>query len=478
MKKQLRNIVISACVIVVLGAALLVVSLLVKPKKAASSSSELGESSSANITVFKTDSSKLASVQVTNKNGTYTIRRRQDGKYTVDGVTAPLSQDFLQSAVGAVTDVTATGIVEKNAANLSEYGLASPAAEVTVNGAQSATIEIGNATPAGDGCYIALKGGSTVYTGDSTLTSQFENEASGYVDTALLAVASADQNKISKVVFGGSARPQPVVLSQPASSSSSSSSSSDSSSSGSSAVFTMQSPRTYELNSDNLTTFENDLAGLSASSVLTLDVSNATLAKYGLAKPKYTLSVTYQGKTTTLDFGTPYASSGTTYLPVLVEGRAVIYSLDESSATFYNWQLIDLTSNLPFIMDINKVKSLALTRGSQSYTFALSGDSDNLKVTCNGKTVSTDNFRQLYQAFLSVSVEGTASKPANVSPYATFTLTLKTGGATRMVFLPTGARQSFWEINGQGDFYTLDSTIDTVMQAAQDLVAGKTVNIN
>lgn len=477
MKKQLRNIVISACVIVVLGVALLVVNLLVKPKKATSSSSQLGQSSSANIAVFKTDAAKLGSVQVTNKKGTYTIRRLQNGKYTVDGVNAPLSQDFLQSAVNAATAVTATQLVEKNAANLSEYGLSSPAAEVTVNGAQSATIEIGNSTPAGDGCYIALKGGNTVYVGDSTLTSQFENEASGYVDTALISIASADQNNISKLVFGGSARPQPVVLSQPVSSSSSSSSSA-SSSSGSTAAFTMQSPRTYQLNSDNVTTLENDLAGLSASSVLTLDVSNASLAKYGLEKPKYTMSVTYKGKTTTLDFGTPYAASGSTYLPVLLEGRAVVYSLEESSATFYNWQLIDLTSSIPFIMDINKVESLTVTRGSQSYTFALSGGSDNLKVTCNGKTMNTDNFRQLYQAFLSVSVEGTASKPANVSPYATFTLTLKTGGATKMVFLPTGTRQSFWEINGQGDFYTLDSTIDTVMQAAQDLVAGKTVNIN
>lgn len=471
MRKQLRNIIISLCVVAALVIGIVSVNLFVKPKASADSSS-IGSSSTASIQVFKTDSSKITSIHVKNSKGEYTIRGTS-GKYTVDGVNVALNQSNLSSAVSAAASVEATKIIEKNASNLSQYGLQNPAATVDVtSGGTVKTIDIGNNTPLADGCYVSLKGSSEVFKAETTLATTFEGSAIDFVDTT---ISSIDQTKLSgvtSIVLGGASRADKIVISAQKQASASSASSS------SAPNFVMTSPASYEIDSQKMTTLTGGIESLSATNAVSLDVSAASLEKYGLDKPQYSLTYTYNGKNTTIDFGTAYADGDTNYVPVMVEGKPVIYRIDSSKASFYNWQLSDICSANLYSDDISTVKSITVTSGSENYAISLSGTGDNMTATCGGKALTAQNLKNFYQVLTSMSFEGQLSSPAGGSAYVNVKIVYNDASKAplNMNFNTIGSRQCTWSFNGRSDFYVLKDNVDKLLQVTRDFAAGKTVS--
>lgn len=468
MRKQLRNIIISVCVVAVLVVGIVAVNFMVKPSASTSSSSA---SSTTSISVLKTDSSKITVLHVKNSKGEYTIRH-SGGKYTIDGIkTDYLTQSNVQSTVASASNVTATKLIERNSSNLNQYGLDRPTITVDVTGVGGTTntLEIGKENPTKDGYYITVKGSNNVYKADTSINSTFGGTKLDYVSTTISAIDSSKLAKLTAMTFSGTARKTPIVLNVEKTSSSASSSSST-------PTYKMSSPHSYEVNSDNMSTLTSALESLSASSVLSLDCSAANMKKYGLDNPEYKFSFTYLGKTTVLDFGKSYKSGSTTYVPTVVEGRSIIYNIDPSTVTFYNWQLKDIASTMLYSENIDNVKSIIVTSGSESYTINLSGTGDKITGTCGSKKLSLSNIRNCYENLLSITYEGEATKPAGGSDYASITYTFHGKKApVKMDFIKMGSRQSFWSINGQGDFYVLNSKIDTALNATRNLAAGKTV---
>lgn len=474
MRKQLRNIIISLCVVAVLVIGIVSVNIFVKPKST-DASSFLSTSSTASIQVFKTDFSKITSVHVKNAKGEYTIRQ-SNGKYTVDGINVTLNKTNLASAVSAVSSVKAIKVIDKNAKDLNLYGLQNPEAVIDVtSGGVTKTINIGKTTPLADGCYMSLKGSNEVYKAATAFSTTFTGAALDFVDTTILNIDESKMSDLTSIVFGGTARPNKIVLEAEKTKLSSSSSSSNSSSIP---LYQMTSPAGYALNTQNMNTLTSSFQSLSASNAISLDVSSANLKKYGLDKPQYSLSYTYSGKNTTIDFGTPYEDGSTTYLPVMVEGSSVIYRIDSSKAAFYNWQLKDICSSNLFAEEISAVKSVTVTSGSESYTINFSGTNNNITATCGSKKLTSDNANNFYQTLTNMSSEGQLTTPASGSAYVNIKVTFNDASKAplSMDFITMGSRQCAWAINGKSDFYVLKDKVDNLLQVTRNFAAGKAVS--
>lgn len=474
MRKQLRNIIISLCVVVLLVAGIISVNIFSKSGGTSSSSSQT--SSTQTITVYKTDSKKITTLHIKN-NAEEVMLHQSNGKYTVDGLADKLvNQDTASSTFTAAADVTAEKLIEKNSSNLSQYGLDNPKLTVdVVSGNTTVTLEIGNATPTDDGNYLCMKGSKDVYKILTATTNSFKLKKTDLVNLSICGFESSNAAKLTEITLGGTERSQPIVLDvDPTSTSSTSSTSSGSSS----VTYLMKSPRTYQLNNDNVSKISSALQSLSASGVLSLDMSDATLSKYGLKNPKYNLSAVYNGNKMVLDFGEPFDDDGTTMLPVVLEGTPVIYKVSESTLSFYNWQLSDITNTMLYSEYIDNVASITVTTGSENYTINFSGKGDQLTGTYGSKKLNTDNLRKFYQNLLGISFEGAASKPANTSVYAKVVITYHNSSRkpTTMEFITIDTRRYFWTIDGQGDFYVLKSSVDKMLDATRKLIAGKTVS--
>lgn len=476
MKKQLRNIVISLCVVVLLVAGVLVWTNVISPKIGSSSSSSSAvTSSSVSFPVYKTDSAKIISLHVKNSKGEYTINQK-DGKFTLDGIAASiLSQDSLSSAVTTAADIESTLLITKNAANLAPYGLKAPKAilDITTSDGKTATIYVGKDTPVNDGTYISKKGSSAVYKVSNSIDTTYMGTKMDYVNTTIYSVDSSSLAKLTRLEFGGSSRTKPIILTEDMAATAA-----GASSSGSTPVYVMKSPYPYPLNDTAPSTLTSAVETITADSVISLDMSEKNLRKYGLINPKYTFSATYNNKTTTFDIGSPFDQDGTTYLPVVVEGTPGIYKVDSSNMSFYNYQLTDLVSTQLFLPNINTVKSISVSSSRGSYLLNIGGTSSKIVGTVNGRIVKDANVRGFYAYAISVLTEGEAVKPAKGAVYATIVFNYKDAKKTPMTikYITIDNRRCFISMNGHGDFYALRTSVDTVLQQIQNLANGKTVS--
>ncbi|HEX3027105.1 MAG TPA: DUF4340 domain-containing protein [Clostridia bacterium] len=241
--------------------------------------------------------------------------------------------------------------------------------------------------------------------------------------------------------------------------------------------YSMVSPGNYDTDPDQISTLVNQLASVTASEAVSLDMSDANLSKYGLKNPANTFSCTFNGKVYTLLFGNTETDSGTENIYVMLQGRNIIYKIATSSLSFYNWNASNLVSRLLFLDNIDTVKTLTVTIDSKSYQFNLSGTDDKLKVIYNSKTLNTSYFRNYYEDVLSNQVEDMATKPANGKVVCTVKVDYRSSSkaSTTMQFTQIDDRRLFWQINGKGNFYILRTTVDKLISDTKLIAANKAV---
>lgn len=473
MKKQLRNLVVSFCVVALLVVGIIVWVYVVSPKLGSNTgSSSSATSSTASIVVYKQNSANITKLNVQNAKGEFTIRK-QGSSYSLDGVpTSLLSQDIVSTDVTTAADIEATSVIEKNAKDLSKYGLSKPKTVLTItSNGKTETINIGNNTITSSGTYVCEKGSNKVYLANSGMGTSFESTKTDFVDTSIYALDSSSLNKLTRVEFGGPGRKEPIILNETADSI-------NAATSGSTPEYTMTAPYGYPVNTDTISTLTSNLSSLSADSALSLDLSSASLKKYGLVNPKYTVTLTYDNKTTTLLFGTGFSDAGSSYLPVVVKGRPVIYKVDASNVPFYDYQLSNLTSVLLYLPNIADIKTLQITSGGKSHTLSLSGSSTNISGSVDGKKVKEQNIKNFYEYAIGVTSEGLYTQTVTGKPYATFAYTYRDAKKKPVTvnFNEIDSRRCTFTINGRTDFYVLRSTVDKAISKMETLVAGKTVS--
>jgi hypothetical protein len=142
---------------------------------------------------------QVAKVQIRKSGGEDLVLDRKSGKWEI---TAPqpltADQDAVGSLVSTVSALSSDRVVEEKAPDVSQYGLAKPALDVTVTkkDGKSQQVLVGDETPTSSGYFAKLAGDPRVFTIPSYSKTSLDKSAQDLRDKRLL---TFDQNKLTRV---------------------------------------------------------------------------------------------------------------------------------------------------------------------------------------------------------------------------------------------------------------------------------------
>ncbi len=214
-------------------------------------------------------------------------------------------------------------------------------------------------------------------------------------------------------------------------------------------------------------------------------VSKSVLAEYGLDAPDMSASFEFDGWRSTVyikrssEDGAWYAYSIISSLTTDDEYCTdIIAKITDETAEWMSWDVVDYLDHNLLSMYIDEIDTLTFTFGGKEYKFVLSKDKDGKLsgVTLDGKTVDTQSFRYTYVSLISITIKG-EYQDGDGEPNEV--LRVKVEGASKspeMVFYRVTTSKAYYTIDGQGKYYVLLDTVNTVKYKVQQLYEGKEVS--
>jgi hypothetical protein len=217
--------------------------------------------------------------------------------------------------------------------------------------------------------------------------------------------------------------------------------------------------------------------GLTAADCLVMKASSAQIAKYGLDDPACVARYVVKDKEYIIKIGNQVNKDEDTYA-VMVEGNPSIMEVQSPYIDFKDYDEADFASDTLYSCEITKIKSFRVQMSDGTdQLFKLSHGTDStgeatLKVTNrNGKVMDTEDFRDMYVDFLSLTSfeKVTDGKDANV-PYITITINYNEYDQTDVIRLsPYTDRRYFMSLNGMGSTVVLSSAVEDLTASFETL---------
>ncbi len=386
--KTLRNVVI---LLVVLGL-LVGAYVFVKNKKAAEdeANNKTTESTeSKTIIDISGDTAEQVIVQSKNfkvivdkKDGIWTLTEPNDIKVDKNSVSYLVSNACL---------VDYELLIEENASDLAQYGLATPNITVTVKetGGKETVLEIGNQTITADGYYAKLKGSSKVYKISNYLASKFETAEISLRDKNLfLGEVAGDITALSLERSG-----QLVFSSK--------------------RIGEAQWELTKPL--EISASYVDDIAEVMPSMQIAnfIEKSASDLEKYGLKNPSYAVGYeTKNGDKVKIYIG-KRTNDAAEYFAKL-ESSQEIFTISKSSLDFLDKPLLEVVDRFAFITNITGVNKLVAEFDGKKFDCDIKTDESDQskdKFTVNGKDASMKNkdgvqpFRKFYESSIGITFD-------------------------------------------------------------------------
>lgn len=446
-------------------------------------------SSSATETVSLLDrpETDLDTITVENAEGGYTIKNLGDGNYQI--VEIPEAQ-VTESAVSNVaklgTSITAKSMVTDSPENLDDFGLGTPVATLTATYTDGTSFELllGNHAPDSNGVYLKPADDPAVYLISSYDVDRVFDNKLEFISTTVTsdpAGAAAQQGSGTlpeKVTFGGSVRTEPIVIEKDQTTT-------EEEAQYNLSTYIMTSPKERSVDAGDATNSIASLLSITADSVVAYDPTEEELASYGLDTPYSTVDFTYkdadeQEHSVSLRVSA-VDEEGNVYLQK--DNEPVVYQLEAEDLSWYSLTYGDFISTLQLLPYINDVKTVSVVSPDVSYVFELETIEDedakeDLKVTLNGSEVDTSAFRSLYQTIIGIPSENYTedTPPDPETALLTVTFTYHDGRPDDVIaLLPGPSRKVFLSINGDAEFYTKASYVDTILQNCVNIQEGKEI---
>lgn len=213
-------------------------------------------------------------------------------------------------------------------------------------------------------------------------------------------------------------------------------------------------------------------------------LNKSKLAEYGLDNPSKHVSFEFEGVKTDLYFSRPNEDGNYYCYSILSEENKknrictdVIAEITTEQAPWITWDIVDFLDSQILSMYIDSIDLLTVTYADRDYAFVLEkGDDGKLsKVTVDGKEVDLKNFRNLYINILRINIKGEL-EPSDGEPAEVMRITVKSGSRdSEIVFYRVTTNKAYYTIDGQGKYYVLVDSINTVKSSIDLLLAGKQV---
>lgn len=514
MSKRTRTLILAAVAVLVLGALLAVLLLFPSGEEGASSTA----SSDPSVTVLdKTKDAegnlvdnpvKALTIQLKEEEITFSM---VDDELVADKYKdLPVNTYNIGSLADDVANITATRKVESQE-DPSAFGFDEPLARVKATYHDDSTyeFEIGAETPYKDGYYFRETGGSDIYIINTVMGEMITQSSTAYIGTTLITTPTVKEDDdngqavLRDMALSGSVRETPFSFQRVTS---------EDSDQFAYSTYKITTPYLRGMDSNQSQTMSS-YTSLSALEAVVAYPTAEDLTKYGFDTPysvaKLNVAVTTEVEDTeassnTTSSGTETATK-TSYYNVtphtltvggqdedgnyylMADDIDVVYLVSASSiSTWVDLQYDDLADKMLFMTDITTVASMAWTIDGKETVFELTHHpdeedrDDTLTVKVGDKTLSTPDFRSLYQVMMSIERNSAAESKPTGTPDLTFRLTLLDESEPFITanFYHTSA-SLYTCVLDTGEYYQVKaSDINTLKTQMDNYLNGKEVKAN
>ena len=537
LSKTTKTVIIAAAVLLVLGAVLLAL-VMTSPKEDAGSgnsdvsgqsgtsessgtsgTAESGDSSTASqadekVTINSYEQENVLKLEVVNQTGSFSFDRasREVSSTDDDGNVSTSTQYYWtspeldgisrnDSTIGAfvrsMAGLSASSMVEENAADLEKYGLAEPLSDVRMTFDDGSTNEVlfGIRNPAATNyVYCCVKGSNDV------MQVSYYSTGSAFYDikdfVSLVLTDSYDANNPQELEYLTIERKD---LSEPVEIEYMFDVAAEAEDEDS-VVTTFNShritsPITAELDTTSGQTICYGLYALSAASCQYIDPTDEDIAQTGLDDPYCRISFKYGGKARVLLLGNEIRESSddsdgeslssVTGYYAMFEGDRLIYAISTSNAPWYTFKVQDIMSRRPISPYIYTVDKLTVTTPDGEYVFTVDGDSDEHTFYYNGEALDDSNFKSFYQHLITSMGEELFFEEADYEPYIKVQFDYReeyydTYGRSSDVleFYKSDDRKSIVRVNGDVLYKVRQVYTDRLLSNLDALLNGGDIELN
>lgn len=426
----------------------------------------------------------------------------------------PVNTSKASTLKSDLATITATRKIE-TANDAADFGFDRPQAKVSVTYHDDSTyaFEIGDRAPLDAGYYFREEGSSDIYLVSISFGEAMLQEGKDYVSLSMYTKPSLNEDADSDTVcvqemgLSGQVRQDhPFKLRQQTNEDPDYVMSS----------YVMLEPFFMRQIDDNqITTLTTNMTSLTAKSIVSVYPTEEEKAQYGFNDPysvadlriavrqaettsdssdtsdssqseEETPTVYYNIRNHVVTLGSKDAD-GNYYAMITSDGEEmpVIYLVSASAVPWAETQYGDILGTLLFLRNITNINDIVVSWGDTSYTFNLEHfpdaeeSADKLKVTVDGVTYDTENFRQLYQIMMSVKRNGEVEDEPSGTPDMTIEIHPNDGSGEIVAnFYKYNANNYICELNDGDRYLVTAASVSNTMKQVENYLAGKTIVAN
>lgn len=351
----------------------------------------------------------------------------------------------------------------KQTQDVSEFGLTSPIATVTVRyESDTLTLEVGGVVTGQDARYARLPNSDIVYSWRNA--SIFTGNKEEFIPLELTPTASAVSEGPKSVTFGGSCREKPLTLAQATDSE----------------LWVISSEDSKSTKQDVVDKTVMRLWGLSADSAALYMPTEEQLAEYGLDTPYSTAEFTYldsSGKEQSVKICASAPVDGQVFLTL--NDRPIIYSVHAEKLSWLDLQYQQVRSNLPTLFPITSVERVDLSGPDfqKAYTITHTGNQFTV-MDQDGHSVEESIFRKFYQCLIGIPGEAFSEElpPENAPELLRITFHFSDGQNDVIICLQDcPPLQAYITVDGETEFLTKAAYAGIICENIERLTSGQEI---
>ena len=429
--KLYRNILIFGIVIAILVVAVVLVNKFPE-KEQIDESVKAEEQTPGNnyIDVLKLEMSDIAKISVKTEKEDYFVTRTNDTMTLSNSQNIKIAQDKLSMLFNSCSYIFAESIASSEKEDASVFGFDAPVATVTVtlkNGTER-KIFVGKESIDKKGSYIKIDNDDNIYLRSAYGVSSIAPEYNSFVDTAIFSIDPTNYETLSKVYLKKGSNTAVEI---------------NSVGEGNEKTWKMFAPTYADANTITLSEkVLTPLASLKVVAVVEAKISDN--AKYGFDTPYATVKLSTGDATQQLVFGGE--ASGYRFLKL--DNYSTVYAVADSAMTFLDATYLDLMSRLVHLENIKYISKAEITYPDGKFTLVVDGE----KRSINGKEMTKDDFADVYQRVIGISLDSVDLTVAKTGEAETeIKYTRNDGSVCIISFIPVDDRNYIALVDGKGN---------------------------
>ena len=441
----------------------------------------------------------VRAVSVTSLQGSYGFYTDENGIVRMEGdPNVPLNGTEVLSLFTRLSKVEAEDTVAAHVTDMDQYGFSLPAvtASVTYADGESVTLDMA-AMAVGKKHYLRVRGEDTVYLVSAGLPEALIQPVEQFVSLSLIAspeVSPEDPNgtpMMKEFSLTGPVRDNVITTLRRKTA--------EDSEEFANTNFLVTAPYLLAADAGAVTEFFAT-PSLTAQETVVLHPTDAQLEEYGLKEPRsvaklvvavYTSLTDESGETTE---GGSYnesvhlirlgksADNGTAYY-CMADAVDAVYKVSADSVPWAEKTYHDYASRYLFMRHLNTLRSITCTLDGREYDFRFQHFpeeeelDDTLRVTVDGQTYATDQFRTLFQVLMTIYRTGPAPAEPAGEPLLTVKITsLDDSFSVNEISIYPYSASAYIARTEQGDTYKVTaSRVDDAMEQIRRYLRGEEV---